>query len=88
MSHSLPHPPQLFGSFWVSTQLPAQHCWVPEQVRPHAPQFATVSRRTHEAEGPEPQHDVPTVQPPPLPHWQVPPTQVSPGPHAGEHGVA
>lgn len=86
--HERPHEPQFEGSRWTSTQLPSQHCWLPEHVRPHAPQFATVSRRVHDALAPDPQHAVPALQPPPPPQRQTPPMQVSPGPHAGEHGVS
>jgi hypothetical protein len=43
LSHDLPQPPQLLRLVWVLTQLPLQHCSEPPQVRPHAPQFDTVS---------------------------------------------
>ena len=73
-SQRLPQVPQLLRSLVVSTQVPLQHCSRPPQVRPQAPQFATLSRLAHDP----PQHARPAPQVAPAPQRQTPPMHVSP----------
>lgn len=76
-----PQPPQLFVSLDVLMHVLPQHDWLPEQVRPHAPQFATVSTATHVALQHilPPVHAGPAPQPPPALH--TPAVQVCPAAH-------
>lgn len=80
-----PQAPQLLSSLDVLMHVPLQHDCAPEQVRPHAPQFATVSSVTQVPL----QHIRPAVQagpaPQPPPATQLPATQVWPAAHARPH---
>lgn len=69
----------------MSRQLPEQHWNVPLHVRPHAPQLPTSVIGLMQRPS---QHCCPPAHAAPLPHRQVPTVQVSPGPHAGEHGTS
>lgn len=79
-----PHAPQLLSSFVTFVHVPPQHSSEPAHVRPHAPQFATVVVETHVPL----QHERPAPQAAPVPQRQVPPEQVSPAAHEGEHVAA
>ena len=75
-SHALPQAPQLLSSLEVFLQRPPQHCSLPAQVRPHAPQLPTPSSETHAPPQQPRPPDVPHVVP--LPHRHTPPMHVSP----------
>jgi hypothetical protein len=83
-SQRIPQPPQWLRSREVSTHTSVQHCSRAPQVRPHAPQSATVSSRVQLPE----QHAEPPTHAGPEPHMQRPDTQVSPGAHEGMHIAA
>ncbi len=84
-SHACPHAPQLFTSLPVLMQFAVQHCWLPLQVRPHAPQLPTlVWMSTHSP----PQQRKPAAQGPPEPQWQAPPVQLSPTLQLGSQGTS
>jgi hypothetical protein len=74
-----PQRPQLSTLVLTFVQIPSQQASVPPQVRPHAPQFATVSRVVQRPA----QHRWLAVHVAP-PQRQRPATQVSPAAHAGE----
>lgn len=64
---------------------PEQHCSAPPQVRPHAPQWATLLLTSTQLPA---QHWVAPEQLGPAPHRHTPAAQVSPVAHGGSHGTS